>query len=92
MEQKRSFVLIEIFTISKARTPHVCLHRNVHVLFTLFSYHNPWSAEELPDPANSIFLGPDTTGREGDGGSPVPSQKGWGGEGRPFKSADTAKF
>ena len=51
----------------------------MHVLFTLFSYHNPWSAEELPDPANSIFLGPDTTGREGDGGSPVPSQKGWAG-------------
>ena len=53
----------------------------MHVLFTLFSYHNPWSAEELPDPANSIFLGPDTTGREGDGGSPVPSQKGGAGGG-----------
>ena len=63
--KKRSSVLIETFTLSKAATTCVCSHCKECVLFALFSYHDPWSMEEPPDAANNIPLGPDTTGRRG---------------------------
>lgn len=62
-------MLIETFTLSKAGTPRVCLHCNEFLLLVLFGHHSPWSAEEPPDPAKDIPLGPDTPGKEGAGGS-----------------------
>lgn len=67
--KKRSSVLAEMFTLSKAATTYVCSRCKECVLFALFSYHDPWSMEEPPDAANNIPLGPDTTGRGGAGGS-----------------------
>ena len=66
--KKRSSVLIETFTLSKAGTPCLCLHCKWYVLSALFSYHNPWSTEGAPDPVN-IPLGSDITGNGRAGGS-----------------------
>lgn len=42
----------------------VCIVMSVYFL-ALFSHHSPWSAEEPPDSANNIPLGPDTTVQAG---------------------------